>query len=70
MHRFVAVVGRPPMEILRDLRMTQAANNLRGKDLTVEEIAREAGYRSRRSFVRAFRNLYKMDPVVLREKDR
>jgi AraC family transcriptional activator of mtrCDE len=67
MQRFVAVVGRPPMEVLRDLRMKQAASCLRRKGLSVEEIARHAGYSSRSSFVRAFRKAYDVDPLTFRE---
>jgi AraC family transcriptional activator of mtrCDE len=69
MQRFVAVVGRPPMEVLRDLRMKLAANHLRRKDLTVEEVANQVGYSSRSTFVRAFRGAYNVDPVTFREKN-
>jgi len=62
MARFVELVGRPPMVVLRDLRMRQAARQLETTELGVEQIARQAGYASRSSFVRAFHKAYGTDP--------
>jgi AraC-like DNA-binding protein len=64
--RFTRVVGRPPMIILRDLRMRQAAEQLESSALTVDEIAHHAGYASRSSFVRAFRKAHGCDPTSYR----
>ena len=64
--RFNKVVGRSPMMILRDLRMRQAAEQLRTTTMTVDETARHAGYASRSSFVRAFRNAHGCDPTSYR----
>jgi AraC-like DNA-binding protein len=64
--RFTGVVGRSPMSILRDLRMRQAADQLRSTTMTVDEIARHAGYASRSSFVRAFREAHGCDPTSYR----
>ena len=64
--RFTRVVGRSPMSILRDLRMRQAADQLRSTTMTVDEIARQAGYASRSSFVRAFREAHRRDPTSYR----
>ena len=60
--RFGRIVGRPPMVILRDLRMRQAADQLRSTTMTIDEIAHQAGYASRSSFVRAFRKALGDDP--------
>ena len=65
--RFTRVVGRSPMMILRDLRMRQAADQLRSTTLTVDEVANRAGYASRSSFVRAFRKAHGSDPTSYRE---
>jgi AraC-like DNA-binding protein len=65
--RFNKVVGRSPMTILRDLRMRQAAEQLKSTSMTVDEIARQAGYASRSSFVRAFRRAYGGDPTSYRK---
>jgi AraC family transcriptional activator of mtrCDE len=64
--RFTKVVGRSPMSILRDLRMRQAADQLRTTTMTVDEVAHHAGYESRSSFVRAFREAHGADPTSFR----
>jgi AraC-like DNA-binding protein len=64
--RFTRVVGRSPMSILRDLRMRQAADHLRSTTMTIDEIAHQAGYASRSSFVRAFREAHGCDPTSFR----
>jgi AraC family transcriptional activator of mtrCDE len=64
--RFTRVVGRSPMSILRDLRMRQAAAQLGSTTMTVDEIATQAGYASRSSFVRAFRRAHGDDPTSYR----
>ena len=64
--RFTKVVGRSPISILRDLRMRQAADQLKSTAMTVDEIARQAGYASRSSFVRAFREAHGCDPTSYR----
>jgi AraC family transcriptional activator of mtrCDE len=65
--RFTNLVGRPPMTVLRDLRMRQAAHQLASGTLTLDQIASHAGYDSRSSFVRAFRKAYGTDPTAYRE---
>jgi AraC family transcriptional activator of mtrCDE len=62
MARFTEVTGHSPMRILRGLRMRQAAEQLRTTNLSIEEVVRGAGYESRSSFVRAFRQTYGRDP--------
>jgi AraC family transcriptional activator of mtrCDE len=64
--RFTRVVGRSPMSILRDLRMRQAVEQLTSTTMTVDEIAHHAGYASRSSFVRAFREAHGTDPTSYR----
>ena len=64
--RFNRVVGRSPMSILRDLRMRQASEQLASTRMTVDEIAHQAGYASRSSFVRAFRRAHGCDPTSYR----
>jgi AraC-like DNA-binding protein len=68
MERFVHVVGRPPMEVLRDLRMRQAADYAQRNELTVEQIASRVGYSSRSSFVRAFKRAHGVDPSQFRSQ--
>lgn len=66
MERFTRAVGRSPMVVLRDLRMRQAADQLRSSTFSIDEIVRHAGYASRSSFVRAFRKAYGEDPSSYR----
>jgi AraC family transcriptional activator of mtrCDE len=66
MARFGSVIGRSPMIVLRDLRMRRAAQALEMNALTVSQAAHEAGYASRSSFVRAFRQTHGVDPSEYR----
>ncbi|CAM2157292.1 AraC family transcriptional regulator [Pararobbsia alpina] len=66
MARFTSVVGRSPMMVLRDLRMKQAGSQLVSSGLTIDQVAQNAGYASRSSFVRAFKSAYDMDPSEYR----
>lgn len=67
MARFSAVFGSSPMAVLRDLRMRQAALELRTTTTPVDIVAHNAGYESRSSFVRAFRKSYDRDPSDYRQ---
>jgi AraC-like DNA-binding protein len=64
--RFTSAVGKPPMQVLRELRLRQAMSQLKASGLAIELIARNAGYASRSSFVKAFRKSYGMDPSEVR----
>jgi AraC family transcriptional regulator, activator of mtrCDE len=66
MARFVGAMGAAPMAVLRDLRMRQAAAQLRLNELSIGQIAANAGYKSRFSFARAFRRAYGADPTSYR----
>lgn len=66
MARFTDVVGQPPMNVLRDLRMRQAAEQLRTGLIPIEQVVRNSGYESRSSFARAFRKVFEMDPSEYR----
>lgn len=68
MGRFVSLIGSTPMAVLRDLRMRQAARQLRLNELTVEEVASGAGYKSSMGFSRAFRKAFGCDPSSYRGK--
>jgi AraC family transcriptional activator of mtrCDE len=64
--RFTGAVGKPPMQVLRDLRLRQTMAQLKASGLPIERIARNAGYASRSSFIKAFRKSYGMDPSEVR----
>lgn len=68
MSRFSKAVGQPPMVVLRDLRMRQAAQQLKASNRPIDKIAHNAGYASRSSFVRAFKEAYGSDPSDYRAK--
>ena len=62
MARFTSAYGDPPMSVLRQLRMRQAASLLKQNGASIERVARSIGYESRSSFFRAFREAYGIDP--------
>lgn len=64
--RFTEVIGKSPMQVLRELRLRQAMFQLKASSLAVEVVARNAGYASRSSFIKAFRRIYGMEPSKVR----
>ncbi|AOB33715.1 AraC family transcriptional regulator [Bordetella sp. H567] len=70
MARFTDVLGMPPMTVLRELRMRQAASMLTTNDLSVDQIGRLAGYTSRSSFLRAFHAAFGVYPSDYRAQRR
>lgn len=66
MARFSAALGQSPMQALRDIRMQQAAAQLRTDDLSLDQVARNVGYASRGTFVRAFREVVGTGPAEYR----
>jgi AraC-like DNA-binding protein len=64
--RFTTAIGKSPMQVLRELRLRQAMHQLKAGGVPVELIARNAGYASRSSFIKAFRKSYGMDPSEVR----
>lgn len=53
--RFTKVVGRPPLDYLREVRLKQAARLLREGNRTLKEIAARTGYKTSSAFSNAFR---------------
>lgn len=64
--RFTTLVGEPPMAWLTDLRLTVAADLLRGSDLTLATIADRVGYASPFALSAAFRRERGVRPTALR----
>jgi AraC family transcriptional activator of mtrCDE len=64
--RFTAAIGKSPIQVLRELRLRQAMHQLKAGGVAIELIARNAGYASRSSFIKAFRKSYGMDPAEVR----
>ena len=63
---FKAVMGRGPMDLVRETRLRQAARLLRDSKLPVKAIAGKIGYASRSYFSRAFQASYGMAPADYR----
>jgi len=68
MARFTDLIGKSPMVILRDLRMRMAAQQLSAHTIPIDQVARNVGYASHSSFVRAFRKVYGSDPTDYRSQ--
>jgi AraC family transcriptional activator of mtrCDE len=64
--RFTATVGKSPIQVLRELRLRQAMHQLKAGGVAIELVARNAGYASRSSFIKAFRKGYGTDPSQVR----
>ena len=68
MARFTAAFGESAMSVLRRLRMRHAASLLAANALSIEQVALQAGYQSRSSFTRTFRQHYGTDPSYYRSE--
>lgn len=68
--RFAEAFQRPPMDLLRQVRLHRAAQLLRATSLPVQVIALSVGYASRSYFSRAFRAAYGEDPKSFRQRAR
>lgn len=64
--RFAEAFYRPPMDLVRQVRLHRAANLLRATSLPVQVIGMAVGYASRSYFSRAFRAAYGRHPRSLR----
>lgn len=68
--RFAETFDRPPMDLLKQIRLHRAANLLRNTQLPIQIVAMTVGYASRSYFSRAFRAAYGTDPKSFREEAR
>lgn len=68
--RFVAQVGRTPIDALTGERMRHAADFLGDTDLKVAEIAERVGYRSEAAFSRRFAAHFGLSPGAMRKQRR
>ena len=68
-HRtFSAVAGETPKQVIQRLRLGRAAGLLLSTRLTILDIALTCGFQSHEVFCRAFRRLFKLAPLVYRER--
>jgi AraC-like DNA-binding protein len=68
--RFCESMDRPPMEVLKEMRLDRAAELLARTDLPVKAIASRVGYSSRSAFTRAFRASHPVGPAAFRLEER
>jgi AraC-like DNA-binding protein len=66
--RFVALIGKPPMEYLMRWRILLAARHLRESRSPVIQIAAEVGYESEAAFNRAFKRELGVPPAAWRRQ--
>jgi len=65
--RFVAEIGKTPIEALTEERMKHAAKFLEMTDLKIAEISERIGYRSEAAFSRRFTSYFGMSPGKMRK---
>ncbi|MDQ3074427.1 MAG: AraC family transcriptional regulator [Pseudomonadota bacterium] len=68
--RFSEAFDRPPMDLLKQIRLHRAASLLRATNLPVQVIGLTVGYVSRSYFSRAFKSAYGRDPRTFRDEAR
>lgn len=68
--RFLADAGRPPMELLTELRMRRAAELLTRTELRISEIGERVGYHSQSAFCRRFEKHFSTTPGRMRVSER
>jgi len=68
--RFSESLDRPPMEVLKEVRLDRAAELLARTDLPVKAIASRVGYSSRSAFTRAFLASHHVGPAAFRLDER
>jgi AraC family transcriptional activator of mtrCDE len=67
---FQEKLGRSPSELLTDIRMTLAANELKKPSASTAAVAEKVGYQSEAAFQRAFKQRMGMTPAVWRRATR
>ncbi len=60
-------INKPPVQIIREIRMIHAMKLLKGKKLTISEIAYGTGFESLSYFSRRFKKHYGQSPSAIRE---
>ena len=68
-HRvFSAVMGASPASVIRSVRMHKASMLLVRTDLSARDIATRVGYQNERSFMRVFKEAYRLSPAAFRAR--
>jgi AraC family transcriptional activator of mtrCDE len=64
--QFQDCLGRSPIDLLADIRMTLAANELKKSSANTAAVAAAVGYQSEAAFQRAFKQRMKITPAQWR----
>jgi transcriptional regulator GlxA family with amidase domain len=64
--RFHAERGKPPIEVLTDIRMELARKLVMESDLKISDVAERVGYHSSSAFIRRFMNHFEISPGTMR----
>ena len=64
--RFLVEVGKPPMEVLTDIRMREAMKLLTQTRVKICEVGERVGYRSQSAFSRRFESYFRQTPGKMR----
>ena len=67
---FRDAMGCPPQEFLIRLRLSKAADQLKGTDASIGSIAAQCGYPNQLHFTRAFHKCYGLSPREWRSQNR
>ena len=66
-NKIKALTGISPVELLRDMRLREARRLLTTTELSISEIAYEAGFSTPAYFTKCFREAYSQTPSELRD---
>lgn len=66
--RFTTLLGMPPAQYLTSIRMLQARQSLEAGQLSLLQIAEEAGYKSEAAFSTAFKRCFGRSPGSYRRR--
>jgi AraC-like DNA-binding protein len=66
--RYSAIYGMTPSAAIRKAQLKKAEQLLRDGDMTIEGVAYSAGFKSVRTFFRAFESVYKISPAIWKNK--
>lgn len=64
---FAESTGKTIHKYIQEKRLERAADRLRNSDMSIVDIALEAGYASQQAFTLAFRNMYELTPQAYRQ---
>ncbi len=67
--RIKSMTGLTPSDFIRSIRLRQAAELLKNKDLTITQVAYSVGFSSQTHFSNAFKKMYGLSPTEYKEEN-